>query len=140
MGKVKELKAKRPKKAAVEEPASINLNFDDGRGHVGQDNEFRDLLEAQKAAFRAKFGRDFKPRDPLFFDPDRDEPVLIPREKLPPEISAFFEQATIYGALVYAQVKVGYFLSPLNFDVASDGEVSAWDEAVREFAYLKGVV
>lgn len=138
MGKTKQPK---PKAKETSAPAgTIGLHFDDGRGQVSQDSGFRGLLEEQKARFRAKFGRDYTLHDPLFFDPDADEPVLIARDKLPAEVAAVFEQATIHSALIYAQAKVGYFLSPLNFDVAKEEEVSAWDEAVREFAYLKGII
>jgi hypothetical protein len=118
----------------------IALQFDDGRGQVGEPNEFRRLLEEQKDRFKAKFQRDPAPREPLFFDPDQDQPVPIPREKLSPELSEFFTLASLHAALVFAQVKVGFFLSPLNYDVATDEQSVAWDEAVREFAYLKGIL
>ena len=36
----------------------------------------RDALLEQHAAFRAKFGRDPCPSDPIFFDPDAD--TLVP--------------------------------------------------------------
>jgi hypothetical protein len=128
-----------PNKSKGEQAGVIQLQFDDGRGRVGEEGAFRRLLEAQKEKFRAKFKRDFQPQDPLFFDPDLDVPALIPREKLPPEVAAIFEQATIHGAMVYAQVKVGYFLSPMNFDVATDEQQRAWEEAITEFARLKGL-
>ena len=35
----------------------------------------RAILEAQRQRFRAKFGRDPGPHDPVFFDPDAIEPV-----------------------------------------------------------------
>jgi hypothetical protein len=44
--------------------------------------EMMDALEEQKAAFRAKFGREPGPKDPIFFDPDAEEPRPIPIEQL----------------------------------------------------------
>ena len=129
-----------PQEASPEAPTTIALEFDDGRGLVGQPDDFRNMLEEQKAMFRAKFGRDHQPTDPLYFDPDQDTPTLIAREKLPPEAAEAFGQATIHGAMVYAQVKVGFFLSPMNYDVATDEQSQAWEDAVREFVYLKGLI
>jgi hypothetical protein len=147
MGEVKELKrrgaksrqAKAPEAEPAQAPAVISLQFDDGRGSVGETGDFRSLLEEQKARFEAKFKRHLRPSDPLFFDPDLDLPALIPREKLPLEAKAAFEQATAHTAMVYAQFRVGFFLSPMNYDVATDEQQRAWEDAVREFAYLKGL-
>jgi hypothetical protein len=118
----------------------IELNFDDGRGQLTGQDDFRNLLEEQKGRFRAKFKRDCRPRDPLFFDPDLDLPAPIPKEKLPAELREFFAMANLHSAMIFAQVKVGFFLSPLNFDVADDDQVKAWEDAIREFTYLKGLL
>jgi len=42
----------------------------------------RDALVEQRAAFRAKFGRDPGPNDPLLFDPDKDKPTPIGEARL----------------------------------------------------------
>src|SRR5690242_7321463 len=37
-----------------------------------------EILEAQRVAFREKFGRDRGPNDPIFFDANADEPRELP--------------------------------------------------------------
>jgi hypothetical protein len=38
------------------------------------DNYLREMMERQAERFRTKFGRDPGPEDPIFFNPDADEP------------------------------------------------------------------
>ena len=45
-----------------------------------------DALLEQRAAFRAKFGQDPGPNDPLLFDPDKDEPTPIGEARLDAEM------------------------------------------------------
>jgi hypothetical protein len=125
---------------ASSDKETVALEFDDGREQIKDGGDFAALAEEQKARFLARFKRDFTSRDPLFFDPDSDEPILIHREKLSPELLAAFEQASIQGAMLYAQAKVGFFLSPMNYIVATDEDQELWEGALREFAYLKGVL
>jgi hypothetical protein len=42
--------------------------------------KLQEALEAQRAAFTAKFGREPGPHDPIFFDPDADVPRPINAE------------------------------------------------------------
>ncbi|HEX7290959.1 MAG TPA: putative toxin-antitoxin system toxin component, PIN family [Conexibacter sp.] len=44
--------------------------------------ELRSLLDEQAAAFREKFGREPGPGDPVFFDPDADEPRPMSQETI----------------------------------------------------------
>lgn len=39
-----------------------------------QEKQLHELMERQARRFREKFGRDPGPKDPIFFDPDADEP------------------------------------------------------------------
>jgi len=36
-----------------------------------------DLLKHQRQAFKKKFGREPEPNDPVFFDPDAEEPCFM---------------------------------------------------------------
>lgn len=54
--------------------------------------EVRALMQEQAAAFREKFGRDMTPEDPVFFDPDADEPQLLSTETVD-RIVALAEEA-----------------------------------------------
>ena len=53
------------------------------RGRTVQlDPTQRELLERQREAFRAKFGRDPGSEDPVFFDPKADDPRPLNDESL----------------------------------------------------------
>ncbi len=41
----------------------------------------RELLEKQRDMFREKFGREPGPEDPVFFDPEADQPAVMSKEK-----------------------------------------------------------
>lgn len=43
---------------------------------------YQQTIIEQRAAFRAKFGRDVEPQDPIFFDPEADEPVSLSRKAI----------------------------------------------------------
>lgn len=55
------------KLAAVGDPRVVELDEHEAA-------ELENALEAQQQAFREKFGRDMGPDDPIFFDPEADEP------------------------------------------------------------------
>ena len=55
------------------------------RGIGGKEKTARlqeQILQERLAAFREKFGRDRRPGEPVFFDPDADEPVPNNEEKM----------------------------------------------------------
>lgn len=43
---------------------------------------YQQTLIEQRVAFKAKFGREVEPEDPIFFNPEEDEPVSLPRAKI----------------------------------------------------------
>jgi hypothetical protein len=45
-----------------------------------------DVLRQQQELFRTKFGREMGPQDPVFFDPDADEPVPIDERTMMAEV------------------------------------------------------
>jgi hypothetical protein len=48
---------------------------------VKLDERAMEILDLQLQAFRTKFGREPGPDDPVFFDPEADEPRPLDREK-----------------------------------------------------------
>ena len=56
--------------------------------------------------FRAKFGRDPSPSDPVLFDPDADAPVPISPERLDAEIDKALREAGIDPAKAAAIKKL----------------------------------
>jgi hypothetical protein len=62
----------------------------------------RDALVEQRAAFRAKFGRDPGPNDPLLFDPDKDEPTPIREARLDAEMLEAMRKTSVAPQIIYA--------------------------------------
>jgi hypothetical protein len=73
-------------------------------GAVRMTPEVQDALLQQREAFRAKFGRDPGPNDPVFFDPDKDEPTPIDMEA---DVLAAMSKANLPPEFAYAYKKTG---------------------------------
>ena len=71
------------------------------------DDAVEQALEEQLWAFRAKFGRDPGPDDPLFFDPDADEPRPLNRVAVEAGMVDAMERAGISPAQIYAFQQTG---------------------------------
>jgi hypothetical protein len=71
------------------------------------DDAVEQALEEQLRAFRAKFGRDPGPDDPLFFDPDADEPHPLDRVAVEAGMVDAMERAGISPAQIYAFQQTG---------------------------------
>lgn len=54
----------------------------DGSLTVPLSDEAMEAIEMQLDLFREKFGREPAPNDPIFFDPDEDEPVAMSVAKM----------------------------------------------------------
>ena len=91
------------------------------------------VMEEQRQGFIDKFGREPGPEDPLFFDPDSDEPTFLDPVKLADQFSALrfaAEQAGLDPAFVTAWEELGYIVTEDNQHLFSAMEVDAWNEAV----------
>jgi hypothetical protein len=90
----------------------------------------------QLLAFRAKFGRDAGPDDPIFFDPDADEPAPLPPVKAEAVMTAAMEDVGIGPALIYAWQHTGMLVTEANRGLFEPEDIAEWDEAVRRFDAL----
>jgi hypothetical protein len=79
-------------------PAPFDFNDDDA---------VEQALEEQLRAFRAKFGRDPGPADPLFFDPDADEPRPLNQVAVEAGMVDAMERAGISPAQIYGFQQTG---------------------------------
>jgi hypothetical protein len=74
-------------------------------------------LRAQRKAFREKFGREMQKHDPIFFDPDADEPRPIPVEEAwRAEILRAMKASGFAPQLVYAYEKTGFIVNEPGYD------------------------
>lgn len=104
-------------------------------------NEIDSALQAQLDAFAAKFGREPGPEDPIFFDPDCDEPVPMrpeSEEKAWADLFRAAEEAGLDPAYISAWEELGYIVTETNQHLFSAHEVDAYFEAVRRFGTEPG--
>src|SRR5215831_5606347 len=94
----------------------------------------RKIIEAQLERFRAKFGRDWGPDDPVFFDPDAAEPVPMSAVKIEAETIEAMRKAGTPPQIVYAYKRTGGLL--LTEDMREHwplDRVKEWDDAINEY-------
>ncbi|MFE7589297.1 hypothetical protein ACFU6K_07835 [Kitasatospora sp. NPDC057512] len=99
-----------------------------------QGREMQESLEKQFAAFREKFGREPEPHDPIFFDPDADEPVPLSRGSFDSMMQDAVDAASAAGidpAFVHAWQEVGYVVTTETLDMFTTAEVIAYRRAVE---------
>lgn len=90
-------------------------------------------LRRQAELFRAKFGREMGPEDPVFFDPDADEPVPVDEGKMMAEIRQEAERMPDpqMRAYLLAFAECGYMVTEANQHTFSAHEVEAFTGAVE---------
>jgi hypothetical protein len=100
-------------------------------------------LEERLACFRAKFGRDPAPNDPIFFDPDSDQPVPLPREALNEMWNRLADAMVCQGEMTaedaYAMKKTGYLVTEQTKHLLSDTQLAEWNDAVEEYGCTKAI-
>ena len=102
-------------------------------GEVPINAELRAALDHQFKLFKEKFGRDPGPNDAVFFDPDADTPQPINADKLEAEITRAMSLAGIEPAKIYAYRKTGLLASSENWELLSDQDRAAWNQALHEY-------
>ncbi len=93
-------------------------------------------LHAQLRRFEEKFGRPPGPDDPIFFDPDADQPRPIPAAGLEAATVAMLEAAGISPAWIYAYQNTGGLLPRPDGTFATVRDRAGWDEAVSRYTRL----
>lgn len=92
------------------------------------------VVEDQFRRFREKFGRDPGPDDPVFFDPDCDQPTPLTLERLMPAAVAAMERAGTPAEVIYAYVKTDGLLIPEeDRHLWSQEELALWDAAIEGY-------
>ena len=102
-----------------------------------RDNPEQSLVEELFCRFREKFGRDPCPNDPLFFDPDANEPVplresirILIWDELADEMA---RDGEITAADAYAMKKTGLLASESTKHLLDNKQLAEWSAAVREY-------
>jgi hypothetical protein len=104
----------------------------DGRTTISLPPEVVEELRSQQDQFREKFGRDPGPEDPVFFDPEADEPRAM-QDGFWDEAMQDFADRTgdpMLRAPALASRDVGYMVTEVNMHLFSAHEVEAFEDAV----------
>jgi len=91
------------------------------------------VLEAQRRRFEEKFGRPPGPGDPMFFDPDADQPQPVSPLGLEAATVGMLEAAGICPAWVYAYQHTGGLLPLPDGSFASARDQAEWDEGISRY-------
>jgi hypothetical protein len=94
------------------------------------------LIEAQRRKFEEKFGRPMGPDDPVFFDPDADEPQPFSLLEVENETVAMLEAAGISPAWIYAYQHTDGLLPRADGGFVSEQDRAEWNEAVDRYVRL----
>jgi hypothetical protein len=97
---------------------------------IRMDRDQAAMLEAQLRRFEEKFGRPPGPDDPLFFDPDADEPQPLSVTGMETETVGMLEAAGICPAWIYAYQNTGGLLPRPDGSFASARDEAEWNEMV----------
>jgi integrase len=102
------------------------------------DETLAGLLE-QREHFRAKFGREPGPEDPLFFDPDSEAatPQPFPVQRAQSIIADAMQAAGVHPRLVHAFRRTGLLVSEDNIELVPEQDLAAWQAALEEWDALQ---
>ena len=103
-----------------------------------RDPNFREDLARQLDAFRKKFGRDPAPGDPIFFDPEKDEPTPMSEDDHCAMAAELIEGMVRIGRpeFGYAYSRSGYLVSAENLDLIPEEGLRDWNGAIREWSEM----
>ena len=93
----------------------------------------QEILESLREAFEEKFGRPPGPNDPLFFDPNADEPQNLSLEKFDKDVLEAMKASGVPPQIIYAFKKTGRLLSADLIATYPPESVLEWEAAIDEY-------
>ena len=96
----------------------------------------RALLQQRRDVFRAKFGRDPRPMEPLLFDPDADEPRPLDEKRVKAAMVEAMGSAGFDPAAIYAFQKTDLIATTQDADDLEGDELATWRAAMDEYRIL----
>jgi hypothetical protein len=94
-------------------------------------------FQAQIRLFEEKFGRPPGPDDPIFFDPDADEPRPISSQGAQEATVAMLKAVGVCPAWTYAYEHTNGLLPLFDGSFASERDREEWDDMVEEYIALR---
>ncbi len=99
---------------------------------------FQAILEQQRTAFKAKFGRDMDPHDPLLFDPHADTPTPLNPDELDRMMVDAMTRAGWDPMFIHAWTVTGLLASTANWSFLSKAAHREWLAACNEYRRRHG--
>jgi integrase len=96
----------------------------------------REVLERQREKFLRKFGREPGPADPIFFDPNVNDPRPLDPDGLVATIAAAMERAGVDPAKIHAYRRTGMLVTRENLAQWSSEDLGEWQTALEEYEAL----
>ncbi|MEM9487779.1 MAG: hypothetical protein AAGC55_01475 [Myxococcota bacterium] len=97
----------------------------------------QDFEHLMREAFVEKFGREPTADDPLFFDPDADEPRPMNETAYVIAVATLAYPEDMTEAVLYAIEKTGLLIVPgVNDLYRSEDDKDIWQSALDEFARM----
>ena len=112
-----------------------------GRRHRrgGLHPEAQDAFEGQRQAFIAKFGREPRAGDPVFFDPDEDKPTPIDPNKITAKMVIAMIRSGMPEELIYAYLRTGGMIfTAETAHLWPKKDLQLWDKAIEEYRAAYG--
>jgi len=98
----------------------------------------QEILDEQRRRFVTKFHREPGPDDPIFFDPEANEPASISAERFDDFMVAALKLADIRPEFAYAMRKTGLIVTEDNSSLFSKEDLTEWSSAIREYWMSSG--
>jgi hypothetical protein len=95
--------------------------------------EIKRLLRDQRKKFIKKFGREPGPDDPVFFDPEASEPLLLNQKQLEDASLKAMLMAGTPPQFVYAYQKTGFIVNEAGYKSMSPEDRAEYDAAIDEY-------
>jgi hypothetical protein len=104
------------------------------KNRTGFSGEVRDALQQQLEAFRARFGRDPDPDDPVFFDPQCEIPLALDVDEFQRDVISAMHRARVSPELIYAYLRTGLIVTRENQRYLSAKDRDDWNRAIVEYS------
>ena len=103
------------------------------RRSINMDDRTAKVVEEQLESFRAKFGREPRPGEPLFFDPSHPTPRRLQVEPMEAQMVATMREANIAPHLIHAFERTGRLVGESNKHLFSKEDLAEWEDAIDEY-------
>jgi hypothetical protein len=107
-----------------------------GYRRVPLNKEMITILDEQRERFKAKFGRDPRPEDPIIWDENAAEPTPVSEQDIHQTILSALVAAGSPPEFVYAFHKTGRLVTESNMHLLASEEYQEWVDAVEEYRRL----